>query len=125
MTMTKLESVLPTHPKIQKFLEARNLDRAMAEEYLRHKDIDKLLASHRLWHTPRIPTFAGAMELYRSRELRTIKSESKRHHSGKYGATVLLYCPQRKVSRGGASIDENEKIARALAFSNAVRQIIF
>ncbi len=97
----------------------------MAEEYLRHKDIDKLLASHRLWHTPRIPTFAGALELYRSRKLRTIKSESKRHHSGKYGATVLLYCPQRKVSRGGASIDENEKIARALAFSNAVRQIIF
>ena len=49
MTMTKLGSILPTHPKIQKFLEARNLDRTMAEEYLRHKDIDKLLASHRLW----------------------------------------------------------------------------
>ena len=94
MTMTKLESILPTHPKIQKFLEARNLDRTMAEEYLRHKDIDKLLASHRLWHRPRIPTFAGALKLYRSRKLRTIKSESKRHHSGKYSATVC--CIVRK-----------------------------
>ena len=51
--------------------------------------------------------------------LLAIYTLNKRHHSGKYGASVLLYCPQRKVSRGGASIDENEKIARAMLFGRS------
>ena len=104
------------------FIKAKNLDKRMVMDYLQGQDPRKV---YPLYHAPLVPTFAGALDIFEIRKLEKIKVETKQSQDGQYVAIVQLYDRGRDLSRAGASQDKDEVIAEWLAFSNAVRQIIF
>ncbi|MFP6719158.1 MAG: hypothetical protein VCF25_02635, partial [Candidatus Poribacteria bacterium] len=76
-----------------------------------------------LYHSPLIPTFAGAIDIFELKQLEKVKVETQQSQGGLYVAK--LYDRDRDLSRAGASQDRDEVVAEWLAFSNAVRQITF
>ena len=104
------------------FIKAKNLDKRMVMDYLQGQDPRKV---YPLYHAPLVPTFAGSLDIFQLRKLEKIKVKTHQSQGGLYVAIVQLYDRGRDLSRAGASQDKDEVIAEWLAFSNAVRQIIF
>ena len=104
------------------FIKAKNLDKRMVLDYLQGRDPRKV---YPLYHAPLVPTFSGAIDIFELKQLEKIKVETQQSQDGLYVAIVQLYDRGRDLSRAGASQDKDEVIAEWLAFSNAVRQIIF
>ena len=104
------------------FIKAKNLDKRMVLDYLQGQDPRKV---YPLYHTPLVPTFAGALDIFELKQLEEVKVETQQSQGGLYVAIVQLYDRGRDLSRAGASQDRDEVIAEWLAFSNTVRQITF
>ena len=104
------------------FIKAKNLDKRMVLDYLQGQDPRKV---YPLYHTPLVPTFAGALDIFELKQLEKVKVETQQSQGGLYVAIVQLYDKRNDISRAGASQDKDEVIAEGLAFSNAVRQITF
>ena len=102
------------------FIKAKNLDKQMVLDYLQEQDPRKV---YPLYHAPLIPTFAGAIDIFRLKQLEKINVDQQ-SQSELYVAIVQLY-DQGKDLSAGASQDRDEVVAEWLAFSNAVRQITF
>ena len=104
------------------FIKAKNLDKRVVMDYLGGKDPRKV---YQLYHSPLIPTFAGAIDIFELKQLKKVKVETQQSQGGLYVAIVQLYDRGRDLSRAGAAQDKDEVVAEWLAFSNAVRQITF
>ena len=102
------------------FIKAKNLDKQMVLDYLQGQDPRKV---YPLYHAPLIPTFAGAIDIFRLKQLEKINVDWQ-SQSELYVAIVQLY-DQGKDLSAGASQDRDEVVAEWLAFSNAVRKITF
>ena len=102
------------------FIKAKNLDKQMVLDYLQEQDPRKV---YPLYHAPLIPTFAGAIDIFRLKQLEKINVDQQ-SQSELYVAIVQLY-DQGKDLSAGASQDRDEVVAEWLAFSNAVRKITF
>ena len=104
------------------FIKAKNLDKRMVLDYLQGEDPRKV---YPLYHTPLIPTFAGAIDIFELKHLEKVKVEIQQSQGGLYVAIVQLYDKRNDLSRAGASQGRDQAVAEWLAFSNAVRQITF
>ena len=102
------------------FIKAKNLDKQMVLDYLQEQDPRKV---YPLYHAPLIPTFAGAIDIFRLKQLEKINVDQQ-SQSELYVAIVQLY-DQGKDLSAGASQDRDEVVAEWLAFSNTVRKITF
>ena len=103
------------------FIKAKNQDKQMVLDYLQGQDPRKV---YPLYHAPLIPTFAGAIDIFRLKQLEKINVDQQ-SQSGLYVAIVQLYDRGKDLSCAGASQNRDEVVAEWLAFSNAVRKITF
>ena len=81
------------------FIKAKNLDKRMVLDYLGGEDPRKV---YPLYHTPLIPIFAGALDIFELKQLEKIKLETQQSRGGLYVAIVQLYDRGRDLSHAGA-----------------------
>jgi len=68
------------------FIKAKNLDKRMVLDYLQGQDPRKV---NPLYHSPLIPTFAGAIDSFELKQLEKVKVETQQSQGGLSVVLVL------------------------------------
>lgn len=64
---------------LNRFIKAKNLDKQMVLDYLRGQDPRR---TYPFYHSPLVPTFAGAIDIFELKQLEEIKVETQQVKEG-------------------------------------------
>ena len=70
---------------LNRFIKAKNLNKRMVLDYPQGQDPRK---GYPPYHTPLVPTFAGAIDIFELKQLEKIKVATKQSQGGLYVAIV-------------------------------------